>query len=71
MARNVEHFSSCVFLVIHTSSLKALFSLSAHFFIGSLILWEFSFLSFLCILVIISLSAEKLAKIFSSLWAVS
>jgi hypothetical protein len=55
-ARNGEHFFMC-FLAIWTSYFeKALFSLVAHFFIGSLIFWEFSFLSSLYILVINPLS---------------
>jgi hypothetical protein len=52
MPRGGEHFFMC-FLAIWTSSFeKVLFSSVAHFFIGSLIFWEFSFLSYLCILVI-------------------
>jgi hypothetical protein len=53
-------------LAIWTSSFeKLLFSSVAHFFIGSLILGEFSLLSSLCILVITPLSHVLLAKIFS------
>jgi hypothetical protein len=52
MARNGEHFFVC-FLAIWTSSFeKVLFSSVAHFFIGSLILGKFSFLSSLYILII-------------------
>jgi hypothetical protein len=52
MARDSEHFFMC-FLAIWISSFeKVLFSSVAHFFIGSLILVEFSFLSSLYILVI-------------------
>jgi hypothetical protein len=52
MARDGEHFFMC-FLAIGISSFeKALFSSVAHFFIGSLICREFSFLSSLYILVI-------------------
>jgi hypothetical protein len=58
LARDVEHFFMC-FLVIWTSSFeKVLFGSVAHFFICSLILREFSFLSFLYILVISPLSDE-------------
>jgi hypothetical protein len=47
--RNDEHFFKC-FLTIWTSSFeKVLFSSIAHYFIGSLILGEFSFLSSLYI----------------------
>jgi hypothetical protein len=47
MARYGEHFFMC-FLAIWTYSFeKALFSSFAHIFLGSLILWYFSFLSFL------------------------
>jgi hypothetical protein len=56
MARDGEHFFMC-FLAIWTSSFeKVLFSSVAHFFIGSLIFGEFSFLSSLYILVISPLS---------------
>jgi hypothetical protein len=57
---------SYVFLAIWTSSFeKALFNSLAHFFIGSLILGEFSFLSSLYIRVISSFSDLQVAKIFS------
>jgi hypothetical protein len=56
MARDGEHFFMC-FLDIWTFSFeKVLFSLVAHFFIGSLIWGEFSSLSSLYILVISPLS---------------
>jgi hypothetical protein len=52
MARDNEHFFMCI-LTIWTSSLeKVPFISVAYFFIGSLILGEFSFLSSLYILVI-------------------
>jgi hypothetical protein len=55
-ARDGEHFFMC-FLAIWVSSFeKFLFSSVAHFFIGSLILGVFHFLSSLCILVISPLS---------------
>jgi hypothetical protein len=55
IATNGEHFFMC-FLAIWMSSLeKVLFSSVAHFFIGSLILGELSFLSSLYILVISTL----------------
>jgi hypothetical protein len=40
MARDAEHFFIC-FLAICNSFEKALYSSFAHFFIESLILWEF------------------------------
>jgi hypothetical protein len=56
MARDGEHFFMC-FLAISISSFeKVLLSSVAHFFIGSLILGEFSFLSSLYILVTSPLS---------------
>jgi hypothetical protein len=52
LARDGEHFLMC-FLAIWTSSFeKVLLSSVAHFFIGSLIWGEFSFLSSLYIMVI-------------------
>jgi hypothetical protein len=57
MARDGEHFFM-YFLAIWISSFeKVLFNSVAHFFIGSLILGEFSFLSYLYILVISPLSS--------------
>jgi hypothetical protein len=56
MVRNGEHFFMC-FLAIWTSSFeKVLFGSVGHFFIGSLIFGEFSFLSSLYIVVISPLS---------------
>jgi hypothetical protein len=56
MAKDGEHFFMC-FLALWISSFeKVLFSSLAHFFIGKLILGEFSFLSSLYILVISPLS---------------
>jgi hypothetical protein len=58
IARDGEHFFMC-FLAIWISSFeKFLFSSRAHFFIGSLVLGEFSFLSSLYILVISPLSDQ-------------
>jgi hypothetical protein len=55
-----------VFLAIWTSSFeKVLFSSVAHFFIGSLILGNFNFLSSLYILVTRPMSDEQLTNIFS------
>jgi hypothetical protein len=52
MARDGEHFFMC-FLTIWISSFeKVLFSSIDHFFIGSIILGQFSFLSSLYVLVI-------------------
>jgi hypothetical protein len=65
MARDVEHFFMCVLANWISSFEKTLFSYFAHFFIGSLILGEFSFLSYLYALVIKPLSVVYLAKIFS------
>jgi hypothetical protein len=67
MARDVEHFFMCFFLLtIWTFSFeKTMFSSFAHFFIGSLIFVQFSFLCSLYILVIYSLSEVQLAKFFS------
>jgi hypothetical protein len=64
MARDGEHFFMC-FLVIWISSFeKVLFSSVVHFFIGSLIWGEFSFLNSLYILVISPLSDVYLANTF-------
>jgi hypothetical protein len=57
MARDVEHLFMCL-LAIWTSSEKALFSSFAYFFIGSLIFWELSLLSSLCILLTNPLSFQ-------------
>jgi hypothetical protein len=57
---------SCVFFAISISLFeKVLLSSVAHFFIGSLIVGEFSFLSSLYILVISPLSDVYVANIFS------
>jgi hypothetical protein len=57
MAKDGENFFMC-FLTIWTFSFeKVLFSSVAHFFLGSLILGEFHFMSSLYILVISPLSA--------------
>jgi hypothetical protein len=68
--RDIEHFG---FLVIHTSSFeKVLFSSLDYFFIGSLILGEFSFLSSLYILIINPLSYIYSWQRFSPIqWAAS
>jgi hypothetical protein len=56
MAKDSEHFFMR-FLAIWISSFeKVLFNSVAHFFIGSLIWGEFSFLNSLCVLVISPLS---------------
>jgi hypothetical protein len=56
MARHGEHFFMCFWAIWMSSFEKVLFNSVAHFFIGSLIFGEFSFLSSLCILVISPLS---------------
>jgi hypothetical protein len=56
MARDGEHFIMCFFAILISSFEQVLFSLVAHFFIGSLILGECSFLSSLYFLVISPLS---------------
>jgi hypothetical protein len=43
MARDDEHFFMCFLGIWNSSFEKVLFSLVAHFFIGSLTLGEFSF----------------------------
>jgi hypothetical protein len=43
--KRCEHFLMYYLAIWTSSSEKFLFSLSAHFFLGSLIFWEFSFLS--------------------------
>jgi hypothetical protein len=65
MARDGEHFFMCFLVILIFSFEKVLFSSVVHFFIGSLILGEFSFLSSLYILVISPLSDVQLANIFS------
>jgi hypothetical protein len=45
MARDGEHFLMCFFGYLNFFFEKVIFSSFAHFFIGSLILGEFSFLS--------------------------
>jgi hypothetical protein len=54
--RDGEHFFMCFLAFLISSFDHVLFSSVAHFFIGSLFLGEFNFLSFLYILVISSLS---------------
>jgi hypothetical protein len=56
MARDGEHFFMWFLVILISSFEKVLLSSLAHFFIGSLIWGEFSFLSSLYILVISSLS---------------
>jgi hypothetical protein len=65
VTRDGEHFFMCFWAIRISSFEKVLFSSVAHFFIGSLILGEFSFLSSLYILVISPLSDVQLANIFS------
>jgi hypothetical protein len=52
MVGDGEHFFMCFFAIWIFSFEKVLFSSVAYFFLGSLILGQFSFLSSLCILVI-------------------
>jgi hypothetical protein len=56
MVRDDEHFFMSFLAISFSSFEKVLFSSVAHFFIGSLILAEFSFLRSLYILVISPLS---------------
>jgi hypothetical protein len=56
MAWDGEHFFMCFLAIWISSFVKVLFSSVAHFFIGSLILGEFSFMTFLHTLVISPLS---------------
>jgi hypothetical protein len=56
MARDDEYFFMCFLAIWIFSFEKVQFSSFAHFFIGSLILGEFSFLSLLYIMVISPLS---------------
>jgi hypothetical protein len=58
MARDDKHFFMCVLAIWIFSFEKVLFSSDAHFFIGSLIFGEFSFLRSLYIQVISPLSDE-------------
>jgi type IV secretory pathway TrbL component len=60
MARDGKHFFMCVLAIWISSFEKVLLSSVVHFFIGSLILEEFSFLNSLYILII----SPLLAKIF-------
>jgi hypothetical protein len=60
-----------VFAIWISSFEKVQFSSVTHFFIGSLIWGEFSFLSSLYILFISPLSDVGLAKIFSHSWVAS
>jgi hypothetical protein len=70
MARDGEHYSMC-FLAIWTSSFETvLYSSVAHFFLGSLIFGEFSFLSSLRILVISPLMYSQ-QRFSPTLWVVS
>jgi hypothetical protein len=50
MARDDEHFFICFLAIWMSSFEKALFTSVAHFYIGSLTLGEFSFLSSLYVL---------------------
>jgi hypothetical protein len=65
MASDGEHFSWVFFAIWISSFEKVLFNSVAHYFIGSLILGEFSFLSSLYILLISPFSYVYLANIFS------
>jgi hypothetical protein len=56
MSRDGVHFFFYCLAIWTSSFEKILFTSVAHFFIGSLIFWEFSFLSSLYILVISPLS---------------
>jgi hypothetical protein len=56
MTGDGEHFFMCFLAILTSSFEKVLFSSVAYFFIGSLILGEFGFLSSLYILVISPLS---------------
>jgi hypothetical protein len=64
MARDGEHFFMCFLAIWISSFRKVLFSSFAYFFIGSLILKEFTFLSSMYILVISPLSDIKPVNIF-------
>jgi hypothetical protein len=65
MSRDREHFFICLLAIWISSFETALFSSVAHFFIGSLILQEFSFLSSLYILLTSLFPDAYLANIFS------
>jgi hypothetical protein len=56
ISRDGEHFFMCILAILTSSFEKVLFSSVAHFYIGSLIWGQFSFLSSLYILVISPLS---------------
>jgi hypothetical protein len=71
MARDDEHFLMSFLAILTSSFEKVLFSSVAHFFISSLVLGEFSFLSSLYILIISPLSDVSLTNIFFHLWVVS
>jgi hypothetical protein len=65
MARDGEHFLMWLLAICISSFENVLFISVVHFFIGSLILGEFHFLSSLNILVISPLSDVYLANVFS------
>jgi uncharacterized membrane protein len=71
MAGDDENLFMCVLAIWISSFENTLFTSFSHFFIGSLIWEEFSFLSLLYILVINPLSDVQLAKIFSHYGAAS
>jgi hypothetical protein len=71
VARDGEHFFMCVLAIWISSFEKVLFSLDVHFFIGSLILGEFSFLSSLYILVISLCLMYSWQRFSPTLWVVT